>query len=52
MDKMFAIKFAQEWSAAWNAGELERIFFDYADDFEFSSRYIIVSVRVWEIRVT
>ncbi len=41
VDKMFAIKFAQEWIAAWNAGDLERIFSHYADDFEFSSPYII-----------
>lgn len=40
MDRAFVERFAQEWVAAWNAGDLERIFAHYTDDFEFSSPYI------------
>lgn len=41
LDPDFAWRFAREWIAAWNAGDLERIFRHYADDFEFSSPYIV-----------
>ena len=40
MDPAFVQQFAREWIAAWNAGDLERIFAHYTDDFEFSSPYI------------
>ena len=41
MDRLFAQQFAQEWVAAWNAADIERIFSHYADEFEFSSPFII-----------
>ena len=41
VDASFAKQFADEWVAAWNAADLERIFSHYADDFEFSSPLII-----------
>jgi hypothetical protein len=41
LDRSFAERFAQEWVAAWNAADLERIFSHYADDFEFSSPLIV-----------
>lgn len=37
MDKAAAAHFAQEWIAAWNAHDLERILSHYAEDFEMSS---------------
>jgi ketosteroid isomerase-like protein len=36
----FARAFAVEWIAAWNSGDLERIFSHYADDFEMRSPLI------------
>src|SRR5436190_1263756 len=33
--------FAQEWIAAWNAHDLDRILAHYSDDFEMASPYII-----------
>jgi hypothetical protein len=39
-DLTFARKFADEWVAAWNAGDLDRIFEHYDDDFDFSSPVI------------
>ncbi len=36
----FARHFAEEWIAAWNSHDLERIFSHYTDDFEMSSPYI------------
>lgn len=41
MDKTFAQHFAQDWIAAWNAHDLERILSHYADDFEMTSPFII-----------
>lgn len=35
--KHFAEHFAQDWIAAWNAHDLERILAHYTDDFEMSS---------------
>jgi hypothetical protein len=35
-----ALKFAQEWIAAWNAHDLERVLSHYTDDFEMSSPFI------------
>ena len=35
-----AERFAQEWVAAWNSGDLERILSHYCDDFEMRSPLI------------
>ncbi|HUJ62051.1 MAG TPA: nuclear transport factor 2 family protein [Kofleriaceae bacterium] len=40
IDSAFARAFAAEWVAAWNSGDLERIFSHYADDFEMRSPLI------------
>jgi ketosteroid isomerase-like protein len=41
IDRAFARAFAEEWVAAWNSGDLERIFSHYADDFEMRSPLIV-----------
>lgn len=41
IDRAFAHAFAAEWVAAWNSGDLERIFSHYADDFEMRSPLIV-----------
>jgi ketosteroid isomerase-like protein len=41
IDKAFAREFATEWVAAWNSGDLERIFSHYVDDFEMRSPLIV-----------
>lgn len=41
IDSAWAQAFAQEWIAAWNAHDLERILSHYADDFEMTSPLII-----------
>lgn len=40
IDREFARAFATEWIAAWNSGDLERIFALYCDDFEMQSPLI------------
>jgi ketosteroid isomerase-like protein len=40
LDREFARAFAAEWVAAWNSGDLERIFAHYTDDFEMRSPLI------------
>jgi ketosteroid isomerase-like protein len=40
IDRAFARRFAEEWVAAWNGGDLERIFAHYIDDFEMQSPLI------------
>src|SRR3954471_1712900 len=40
IDREFALAFANDWIAAWNGGDLERIFSHYADDFEMRSPLI------------
>lgn len=40
LDAAFTRAFAEEWIAAWNSGDLERIFAHYADDFEMRSPLI------------
>jgi hypothetical protein len=40
IDRVFARAFAEEWVAAWNSGDLERIFSHYVDDFEMRSPLI------------
>lgn len=46
IDIAFARAFADEWIAAWNSGDLERIFAHYADDFEMSSPLIVERMGV------
>ncbi|MHB8455729.1 MAG: nuclear transport factor 2 family protein [Acidiferrobacterales bacterium] len=41
LDKSRAERFASGWIAAWNSHDLERILAYYADDFEFSSPFVI-----------
>jgi len=41
MDRAFAEAFAQEWIAAWNSHDLDRIFSHYTDDFEMCSPFIV-----------
>jgi len=40
IDRAFAREFAAEWIAAWNSGDLERIFSHYVEDFEMRSPLI------------
>lgn len=40
MDPKFAKRFADEWIAAWNSHDLDRILEHYEDDFEMSSPII------------
>ncbi|MBY0507961.1 MAG: nuclear transport factor 2 family protein [Bryobacteraceae bacterium] len=40
IDPDFAHRFAEEWIAAWNSHDLERVLTHYAEDFEMSSPYI------------
>ena len=37
----FALRFAGEWLAAWNAHDMERILAHYTEDFEMSSPVIV-----------
>ena len=37
----WALKFAEEWIAAWNSHDLDRILAHYADDLEISSPLIV-----------
>lgn len=41
IDRANALDFARRWIAAWNSGDLERIFALYADDFEMRSPLIV-----------
>jgi ketosteroid isomerase-like protein len=40
MDTQFALSFAEEWEAAWNSHDLERILTHYAEDVVFESPHI------------
>lgn len=40
IDADFAQHFAEDWVAAWNSHDLDRILSHYADDFEMASPYI------------
>lgn len=40
MDAEFAERFAEEWQAAWNSHDIERILAHYADDVVFQSPYV------------
>ena len=46
IDKAFLEGFATEWIAAWNSGDLERIFSLYEDDFEMRSPLIVPQAEV------
>lgn len=46
IDVKWAKEFANEWVAAWNAGDLERILAHYADDFEMTSPLIVERMGV------
>src|SRR5690348_15707324 len=46
IDTAFARHFADEWIAAWNAHDLERILSHYTDDFEMRSPIIIERMGV------
>ena len=35
-----ALRFAEEWAAAWNARDLDRVLAHYRDDFEMTSPFI------------
>ncbi|MFH8381828.1 nuclear transport factor 2 family protein [Kitasatospora sp. NPDC018058] len=41
MDLDFATRFAQDWAAAWNSHDLERILAHYTDDIVFASPRIV-----------
>jgi ketosteroid isomerase-like protein len=51
IDRKWAEHFAEEWVAAWNAHDLERIFSHYADDFEMCSPLIVERMGVAEGRL-
>jgi ketosteroid isomerase-like protein len=42
----FARQFAEEWIAAWNAHDLERILSHYDEDFEMSTPFIVKLMNV------
>lgn len=41
MDAEFAGRFAEQWQAAWNSHDIERILTHYADDVVFQSPYVV-----------
>jgi hypothetical protein len=41
IDPKWALSFAQEWIAAWNSHDLERILSHYSEDFEMASPLIV-----------
>jgi hypothetical protein len=41
IEKWFADHFASEWIAAWNSRNLDRVLAHYAENFEFSSPFIV-----------
>jgi ketosteroid isomerase-like protein len=45
IDPNWARAFAEEWIAAWNAHDLERILSHYADDFQMSSPLIVERMK-------
>lgn len=46
ISERWARQFAEEWIAAWNAHDLERIFSHYTDDFEMRSPLIVERMGV------
>ena len=47
---MILVGFAQEWEAAWNAHDLDRIMGHYAPDVVFRSAKAVVAVGAGELR--
>lgn len=41
IDRQFAQNFAEDWIAAWNARDLDRVLAHYTDDFEMTSPLIV-----------
>ena len=41
IDRAFALRFADEWIAAWNSHDLDAILGHYADDVEMTSPFIV-----------
>jgi ketosteroid isomerase-like protein len=41
MTREQAVRFAEEWVAAWNAHDLDRVLAHYTDDFEMTSPFIV-----------
>jgi hypothetical protein len=41
MDTEFALKFTEEWEAAWNAHDVDRLLAHYTDDVVFQSPYVL-----------
>jgi ketosteroid isomerase-like protein len=41
MDAELALRFVEEWQAAWNVHDLERILAHYVDDVVFQSPYVV-----------
>jgi ketosteroid isomerase-like protein len=41
MTRELAVRFAEEWAAAWNAHDLDRVLAHYSDDFEMTSPFIV-----------
>jgi ketosteroid isomerase-like protein len=41
MDAEFVLRFAEEWEAAWNAHDLDRLLAPYAEDVVFSSPHVV-----------
>jgi ketosteroid isomerase-like protein len=41
LERSWALQFAQEWIASWNAHDLDRILSHYTEDFEMSSPLIV-----------
>lgn len=46
IEEKWARQFAQEWIAAWNAHDIERILSHYVEDFEMRSPLIVESMGV------
>lgn len=46
IDPAWAREYAQEWIAAWNSHDMERILSHYADDFEMASPLIVERMQV------
>ena len=40
VDKEFAVHFAEEWIAAWNSHDLDRILSHYSEDLAFSGPFV------------
>jgi ketosteroid isomerase-like protein len=45
MDHTAARRFSEEWVAAWNSHDLDRILSHYSEDFEMASPYIVTRMQ-------